>query len=83
MYSGLIKFIRQTYKTDDFLPLHEPVFFGNEKKYLNEYSDSTFGFSVETCVERLEATMAEYTGAKYAIAVADGVAPLYSTFKGC
>lgn len=77
MYSDLIKFIRQTYKTDDFLPLHEPVFFGNEKKYLNECIDSTFVSSVGKFVDRFEVMMAEYTGAKYAIATVNGTAALH------
>ena len=77
MYSDLIKFIRQTYKTDDFLPLHEPVFFGNEKKYLNECIDSTFVSSVGKFVDRFEVMVAEYTGAKYAIATVNGTAALH------
>jgi len=75
--SDLIKFIRQAYKTDDFLPLHEPVFFGNEKKYLNECIDSTFVSSVGKFVEHFEVMMAEYTGAKYAIATVNGTAALH------
>jgi len=74
--SDLIKFIRKTYKTDDFLPLHEPVFFGNEKKYLNECIDSTFVSSVGKFVDRFEVMMAEHTGAKYAIATVNGTAAL-------
>jgi aminotransferase in exopolysaccharide biosynthesis len=77
MIEGLIQFIRQTYKTDDFLPLHEPVFFGNEKKYLNECIDSTFVSSVGKFVDRFEVMMAEYTGAKYAIANVNGTAALH------
>ena len=75
--SDVIKFIRQTYKTDDFLPLHEPVFFGNEKKYLNECIDSTFVSSVGKFVDRFEVMMAGYTGAKYAIATVNGTAALH------
>jgi perosamine synthetase len=81
MYSDLIKFIRQTYNTDDFLPLHEPVFFGNEKKYLNECIDSTFVSSVGKFVDRFEVMMAKYTGAKYAIAVVNGTAALEIALK--
>ena len=36
MFENAIKFIQETYKTEDFIPLHEPRFAGNEKKYLNE-----------------------------------------------
>ncbi len=81
MYNDLIKFIRRAYKTDDFLPLHEPVFFGNEKKYLNECIDSTFVSSVGQFVDRFEVMMTEYTGAKYAIAVVNGTAALEIALK--
>ncbi|NOQ31654.1 MAG: LegC family aminotransferase [Helicobacteraceae bacterium] len=77
MFSDLIKFIRQIYNTEDFLPLHEPVFFGNEKKYLNECIDSTFVSSVGKFVDRFEDMVAKYTGAKYAIATVNGTAALH------
>jgi len=80
-FSDLIKFIRQEFQTDGFLPLHEPVFFGNEKKYLNECIDSTFVSSVGEFVDRFEVMMAEYTGAKYAVAVVNGTAALEIALK--
>mgnify|MGYP001020401844 CR=1 FL=1 len=40
MFENVINFIQETYKTKDFIPLHEPRFAGNEKKYLNECIDS-------------------------------------------
>ena len=46
MFENVINFIQETYKTKDFIPLHEPRFVGNEKKYLNECIDSTFVSSV-------------------------------------
>ena len=46
MFEDIIDFIQKTYKTKNFIPLHEPKFFGNEKKYLNECIDSTFVSSV-------------------------------------
>ena len=39
MYANIINFIRDTYKTPNFIPLHEPRFVGNEKKYINECID--------------------------------------------
>ena len=45
-YTSVVDFIRSVYKTDSFIPLHEPRFSGNEKKYLNECIDSTFVSSV-------------------------------------
>ena len=35
-----IEFVRDQYKTTDFIPLHEPRFQGNEKKYIIETIDS-------------------------------------------
>ena len=77
MYENIIKFIRNTYKTDAFIALHEPVFFGNEKKYLNECIDSTFVSSVGKFVDQFEQSIAAYTGAKYAIAIVNGTAALH------
>ena len=57
--------------------MHEPVFFGNEKKYLNECIDSTFVSSVGKFVDQFEQMVAEYTGAKYAIATVNGTAALH------
>ena len=39
---SLINFIKSTYNTEEFIPLHEPRFIGNEKKYLQQCIDSTF-----------------------------------------
>ena len=39
----LTDFIRSTFQEPtDFIPLHDPRFIGNEKKYLNECIDSNF-----------------------------------------
>ncbi len=57
--------------------LHEPRFNGNEKKYLNECINSSFVSSVGKFVERFENDLANYTGAKYAIATVTGTAALH------
>lgn len=81
MYKYVIDFIRETYATDMFLPLHEPVFLGNEKKYLNECIDSTFVSSVGKFVGQFEEMLVEFTGAKYAIATVNGTAALHIALK--
>ncbi len=81
MFEKTIKFIQEAYNTTEFLPLHEPVFFGNEKKYLNECIDSTFVSSVGKFVDRFEKMVAEYTGAKYAVATVNGTAALHIALK--
>ncbi len=59
------------------LALHEPRFAGNEWIYLKECLDSTFVSSVGKFVDRFEADLAAYTGAKYAVAVVNGTAALH------
>ncbi len=81
MFEKTIDFIQETYQTKEFLPLHEPVFFGNEKKYLNECIDSTFVSSVGKFVDQFEQMVADYTGAKYAIATVNGTAALHIALK--
>jgi aminotransferase in exopolysaccharide biosynthesis len=56
--------------------LHEPRFAGNEWNYLKECLDSTFVSSVGAFVDRFEAELAAYTGARYAVAVVNGTAAL-------
>lgn len=77
MYSELITLIQNYYKTKEFIPLHAPIFTGNEKKYLNDCIDSTFVSSVGAYVNKFEEMMAQYTGAKYAIATMNGTAALH------
>jgi perosamine synthetase len=76
-YTSVVDFIRSVYKTDSFIPLHEPRFSGNEKKNLNECIDSTFVSSVGKFVDEFENKIASYTGAKYAIATSNGTSALH------
>ncbi len=77
MYSNFINFVQGIFKTKEFIPLHEPRFVGNEKKYLNECIDSTFVSSVGKFVDLFEKNIAEYTGSKYAVACVNGTAALH------
>nr|WP_320012033.1 LegC family aminotransferase [uncultured Desulfobulbus sp.] len=61
--------------------LHEPHFNGNEWLYLKTCLDSTFVSSVGKFVDRFEADLAAYTGAKQAIAVVNGTAALHIALK--
>ncbi|TGK30941.1 LegC family aminotransferase [Leptospira gomenensis] len=80
-YSEILKFIRSLYPNRENVPLHEPVFSGNEKSYLAECIDSTFVSSVGKYVDEFEKKIAEYTGAKKAIAVVNGTQALFITLK--
>ena len=77
MFENVINFIQDAYKTKEFIPLHEPRFVGNEKKYLNECIDSSFVSSVGKFVDEFEEKIANYTGAKYAIATSNGTSALH------
>jgi perosamine synthetase len=78
MYNNLISFIRRTFKESEaFIPLHEPRFFGNEKKYLLDAVDSTFVSSVGAYVDKFEDMMCKITGAKHAIALVNGTNALH------
>ena len=74
---SIINFIKSTYNNKKFIPLHEPKFLGNEKKYLNECIDSMFVSSVGKFVDELEEKIAKYTGAKYTVATINGTAALH------
>ena len=77
-FDAIITQIKTMYgKERSFIPLHEPVFNGNEKKYLIDCIDSTFVSSVGQYVNAFEKIITEYTGAKYAIAVVNGTAALH------
>lgn len=61
--------------------LHEPQFAGKEWEYLKECLDTTFVSSVGKFVDRFENELANYTGARYAVAVVNGTAALHIALK--
>ena len=78
MFEALEALIRDYYgKPEEYIPLHEPVFIGNEKKYLEDCVESTFVSSVGQYVDRFSDALKAYTGAKYAIPVVNGTAALH------
>ena len=79
MFKEFIDFVREIYDTQNYIPLHEPKFIGNEKKYLNQCIDTTFVSSVGKFVDRFEKKIAKYTGAKYAIATTNGTSALHTS----
>lgn len=81
MYKNIVDFIQELYGTKEFLPLHEPRFIGNEKKYINEAIDSTFVSSVGKYVTQLEEMVAQFSGSKYAIATSNGTSALHIGLK--
>jgi len=78
----IIAFIRKTFnQPTGFIPLHAPLFIGNEKKYLEECIDSTFVSSVGKFVDLFENKIAEYTGAKKAVVCVNGTNALHLALK--
>jgi aminotransferase in exopolysaccharide biosynthesis len=74
---NLVAFIQKTYQTNEFIPLHEPCFGEREKALVMDCIDSTFVSSVGKYVDQFEQQLAEYTGAKYAIATVNGTSALH------
>ncbi len=62
---------------EQFIPLHRPVFEGNERQYLVDCIDSNFVSSVGEKVAEFEEKVARFTGAKYAVAMVNGTAALH------
>lgn len=76
LLEGLVAHVRGLYG-EGFIPLHRPVFEGNEKQYLIDCIDSNFVSSVGAKVVEFEQQVAAFTGAKYAIATVNGTAALH------
>ena len=72
------QFVRDIYHTDQFIPLHEPRFLGNEKKYVLDTIDSTFVSSVGAFVTDFEEKVQTYTGCERAVATVNGTAALHT-----
>jgi len=80
-YQSVIDFIRSLYPNRETVPLHEPYFGGNEKKYVLDCIESTFVSSVGKYVDRFEEMIRDFTGVKYAIATVNGTSGLHIALK--
>jgi perosamine synthetase len=72
----VVSFARRIFG-ESFVPLHRPVFEGNERQYLVDCIDSNFVSSVGVRVTEFEEKIAAFTGSKYAIATVNGTAALH------
>jgi perosamine synthetase len=81
MYRNIVEFIRTLYPDKDLIPLHAPIFQGNEKRYLNDCLNSTFVSSIGEYVETLEQMICNYTKAKYSVATMNGTSALHIALK--
>lgn len=77
LFKDIAVFIRSQFPDQDFIPLHAPVFIGNERKYVMDTLDSTFVSSVGKYVDKFEEMMCDITGAQYAIAIVNGTNALH------
>lgn len=78
MSDAVVSFIRELYRTNDFIPLHAPAFNGNELKYVSETIDSTFVSSVGKFVDDFERKVEAFTSSARAIATVNGTAALHT-----
>ena len=76
MEKEVIHFIKNKYKSKKYICLHEPVFNGNEKKYLEECIDSTYVSSVGPFVDKFEKLINDITNTNRTTAVVNGTAAL-------
>jgi aminotransferase in exopolysaccharide biosynthesis len=81
MLQKTISFIKELYNNQNQIPLHAPVFFGSEKKYINDCIDTTYVSSVGKYVDRFEEMIAAYTGSLKAVACVNGTSGLYLALK--
>lgn len=80
MIDKFIKLVRDIYG-DDFVPLHRPVFQGNEKAYTLQCIDSNFVSSAGEMISEFEKEVANFTGSKYAVATVNGTSALHTCIR--
>lgn len=74
---GLVDAVRARYRTDAFIPLHEPRFGHRDRESVLEALDSGFVSSVGRHVDDFEAAIRDFTGARFAVATVNGTAALH------
>lgn len=72
----IVQIVKSVYPQEGFIPLHEPRFNGNEKKYILDAIDSTFVSSVGAYVDQFEEMMMNITQTQKAVAVVNGTSAL-------
>lgn len=74
----IVQVVREAYRRPDgFLPLHAPIFEGNESAYVLKTIESTFVSSVGEYVSQLERMLQDITGAAHVIATTNGTTALH------
>ena len=81
LFPRMIEFIKSLYPNENPVPLHEPRFSGNEKRYVLDCIDSTFVSSVGEYVDRFEEMICRITGTAFAVATVNGTCALHIALK--
>ena len=71
-----VNFTRDLFKTKEFIPLDEPVFFGNEKRYVNDTLDSSIVSSIGPYVNFFEKELSRFLDINYSVAFVNGTSAL-------
>jgi len=77
-FKKIITFIKSLYPNKKPIPLHEPIFIGNERRYLNECIESTYVSYNGEFVTRFENMIKGVVECKYAIAITNGTLALHT-----
>ncbi len=80
-FEAIIRGIRKSFNTKEFIPLHVPQFWGKEKENLLDTIDSTFVSSVGAFVNKVEEQMTDLTKTAKAAAVVNGTAGLQVSLR--
>ena len=70
------KFVRDKFKSNDFIPLHEPSFIGKEEEYIQETIKSTFVSSVGKYVDQFELNLSTFNKTNRSVATVNGTSAL-------
>lgn len=81
MFNECVELIRRLYPDKDRVLLHEPVFLGREKEYLEECINSTMVSYVGPFVNRFEKDLETYTGSAYIKAMINGTSAMHIALK--
>jgi aminotransferase in exopolysaccharide biosynthesis len=75
-HSAFIKGVQEIYETTGSIPLHVPLFFGNESLYVQKTIESSFVSSVGDYVVAFEKELAKYLKVPKSVSVVNGTAAL-------
>jgi aminotransferase in exopolysaccharide biosynthesis len=78
---NFIDLVRSIYRSNEFIPLHEPKFNGNEASYVQETIRSSYVSSIGKFVDSFEEAVANYTGVGKSVAVVNGTSALQVSLK--